>query len=57
MAPLRAMTKEMMKKARATMPRDSRQVRPIAMMLDANCHVAALEAVSTMRIMIEVSCT
>ena len=27
-APFRAMTKEIMKKARATMPRDSRQVRP-----------------------------
>ena len=61
-APLSAMTKEMMKNARATMPRDSRHVRPggcqclrvvfefgvggvvpIAMMLEANCHVAALQ--------------
>jgi hypothetical protein len=44
-APLSAMTKEMRKKARATMPRDSRQVRPMAMMLEANCHVAALRGV------------
>jgi hypothetical protein len=29
MAPLSAITKEMMKKARATMPRDSRHVRPV----------------------------
>lgn len=42
MAPLRAMTKEIMKKERATMPRDSRQVRPMAMMEEANCQVAAL---------------
>lgn len=28
MAPLSAMTKDIMKKARATMPRDSRHVRP-----------------------------
>jgi len=38
------MTKEIMKKASATMPRDSRHVRPMAMMEEANCHVAALEA-------------
>lgn len=36
------MTKEIMKKERATMPRDSRQVRPMAMMEEANCQVAAL---------------
>jgi hypothetical protein len=41
-APFSAITKDMMKKARATMPRDSRHVRPIAMILEANCHVAAL---------------
>jgi hypothetical protein len=39
------MTKEMRKKARATMPRDSRHVRPMAMMDEANCHVAALRGV------------
>jgi hypothetical protein len=37
------MTNEMMKKASATMPSDSRHVRPMAMMDEANCHVAALE--------------
>lgn len=43
-APLAAMTKDMMKNERATMPSDSRQERPTAMMLDANCQVAALKA-------------
>lgn len=33
-----------MKNERATMPSDSRQERPTAMMLDANCQVAALKA-------------
>jgi hypothetical protein len=36
------MTNEMMKKASATMLSDSRHVRPMAMMDEANCHVAAL---------------
>lgn len=38
------MTIETMKKATATMEMDSRHVRPMAMMLLANCHVAALKA-------------
>jgi hypothetical protein len=38
------MTKEMMKKERATIPMLSRHERPTAMMLDANCHVAELKA-------------
>lgn len=42
-APLRAMTKDMRKKAKATMPSDSRHVRPMAIIPEANCHVAALE--------------
>jgi hypothetical protein len=37
-------TQEMMKKARATMPKLSLQVRPTAMIPAANCHVAALKA-------------
>lgn len=44
MAPLKAMTQEMMKKLKATMPKLSRHVRPMAMMPAANCHVAALKA-------------
>lgn len=36
-----------MKKERATIPSDSRQERPTAMMLDANCQVAALKASET----------
>ena len=60
-APFSAITKDMMKNANATIPSDSRQVRPggrqhidgvvclvaivpIAMILEANCHVAALES-------------
>lgn len=48
-APLSAITIEMMKNPKATMPRDSLHVKPIAIMPAANCHVAALcedEAVS-----------
>ena len=41
-APLSAMTMDMMKKLSATIPRDSLHVRPTAMMPAANCHVAAL---------------
>jgi hypothetical protein len=37
-------TQEMMKNARATIPRLSLQVRPTAIMPAANCHVAALKA-------------
>lgn len=43
-APLAAMTNEMMKKETATMASDSRQLRPTAMILLANCQVAALKA-------------
>ena len=42
MAPLRAMTIEMMKKARATMPIDSRHESPTDRIPAANCQVAAL---------------
>jgi hypothetical protein len=37
-------TIEIMKKLVATMPKLSRQDKPTAMMLAANCHVAALKA-------------
>ena len=43
-APLKAITIETMKKLTATMDIDSRHVRPMAIILLANCHVAALNA-------------
>ena len=43
-APFRAMTMETMKKLMATMDMDSLQVRPMAIILLANSHVAALKA-------------
>ena len=47
MAPFRAITKDTMKKARATMPIASRQESPMEIMPAANCHVAALKASDT----------
>lgn len=38
------MTMEMMKKLKATIPSDSRQLNPTAMIPAANCQVAALKA-------------
>ena len=47
MAPFKAMTKDTMKKAKATMPMASRHESPMEMMPAANCHVAALKASDT----------
>jgi hypothetical protein len=44
-----------MKKEMATMARDSRQLSPTAMMLLANCHVAALKASEIQYAMVRVS--
>jgi hypothetical protein len=49
------MTKDMIKKDMATMARDSRQLSPTAMMLLANCHVAALKASDIQYAMVGVS--
>jgi hypothetical protein len=37
-------TQDMMKKLKATIPKDSRHVRPTATIAEANCQVAALNA-------------